>query len=37
MVKENKTFTPNKEASKKYDYLFNKIYVDIYPRLKKDY
>ena len=37
MVKENKIFTPNKEASKKYDYLFNKIYVDIYPRLKKDY
>ena len=25
------------EESKKYDYLFNKIYVDIYPRLKKDY
>lgn len=37
MIKENKIFTPNKEASKKYDYLFNKIYVDIYPRLKKDY
>ena len=37
MVKLTKQFTPNKEASKKYAYLFNNVYLKIYPALSKSY
>lgn len=37
MVKISKTFYPNKEAVIKYRYLFNNVYVGMYPELKKSY
>ena len=37
MVKYEKIFYPHKEAVEKYEYLFNKVYKKIYPRLKKNY
>ena len=37
MVKYEKIFYPHKEAAEKYEYLFNKVYKKIYPRLKKNY
>ena len=35
MVRVSKTFEPRKENTKVYDELFNNIYKDIYPSLKK--
>ena len=37
MVKVSKTFTPNPENVKKYDYLYNNVYVKIYPQMKNIY
>ena len=37
MIRVSKTFTPNKENAKKYDYLFNNVYMKIYPQLKDIY
>lgn len=37
MVKYVKTFTPNKEAAKKYEYLYKNVYKEIYPKLNKCY
>ena len=35
MVKYTKVFIPNPEAAEKYKFLYNKVYKDIYPSLKK--
>lgn len=37
MVRYTKVFTPNKNAAKDYEELFQKVYVNIYPSLKKPY
>ncbi len=37
MVHISKIFKPNKEAYEKYDYLFNKVYLNLYPNLKSSY
>ena len=37
MVRVSKTFTPNPDAVKKYDYLFNHVYMKMYPQLKTVY
>ena len=37
MVRVSKIFTPNPEAVKKYDYLYNHVYMKIYPQLKTVY
>ena len=37
MIRVSKTFTPNSENVKKYDYLFNHAYMKIYPQLKNIY
>lgn len=37
MVHVSRTFTPDKEANKKYNFLFNEVYLDMYPHLKKMY
>ena len=37
MIRVSKTFTPNPENVKKYDYLFNHAYMKIYPQLKGIY
>ena len=37
MIRISKTFIPNPENVKKYDYLFNNVYMKVYPRLKNIY
>ena len=37
MVRVSKIFTPDPEAVKKYDYLYNHVYMKIYPQLKNVY
>ena len=37
MIRVSKTFTPDPENVKKYDYLFNHAYMKIYPQLKNIY
>ena len=37
MIRVSKTFTPNPENVKKYDYLFNHAYMKVYPQLKNIY
>lgn len=37
MVKFDKVFKPNLENTKKYNELFNKVYENIYPKLKRSY
>ena len=37
MIHVSKTFTPDPENVKKYDYLFNHAYMKIYPQLKNIY
>ena len=37
MIQVSKTFTPNAENVKKYDYLFNNVYMKIYPQMKNIY
>ena len=37
MIRYVKVFKPNKEAVEEYDELFKKVYVNIYPSLKKSY
>lgn len=37
MVQYIKEFTPNKQAVEKYKYLFNEVYIKIYPSLEKTY
>ena len=37
MIRISKTFTPNPENAKKYDYLFNHVYMKVYPQLKNLY
>jgi len=37
MIRVSKTFTPNPENAKKYDYLFNHAYMKLYPQLKNIY
>ena len=37
MVRVSKIFTPDPNAVKKYDYLFNHAYMKIYPQLKTVY
>jgi sugar (pentulose or hexulose) kinase len=37
MIRISKTFTPNPENAKKYDYLFNNVYMKVYPQLKNLY
>ena len=37
MIRISKTFTPNPENVKKYDYLYNHVYMKMYPQLKNIY
>ena len=37
MSRVTSTFTPNEIAHKKYDYLYNKVYVKMFPQLKDIY
>lgn len=37
MVRVSKTFVPNQENVKKYDYLFNHAYMKLYPQMKNIY
>jgi len=37
MIRVSKTFTPNPENVKKYDYLYNHAYMKIYPQMKNIY
>ena len=37
MIRVSKTFEPNPENVKKYDYLFNHVYMKVYPQLKNIY
>ena len=37
MIRVSKTFQPNPENVKKYDYLFNHAYMKVYPQLKNIY
>lgn len=37
MVRVSKTFQPNPENAKKYDYLFSHAYMKIYPKMKNIY
>ena len=37
MIRVSKTFTPNPENVKKYDYLYNNVYMKIYPQMKNIY
>jgi len=37
MVEISQIFYPNKENTKKYDYLFHTVYTKLYPSLKKSY
>ena len=37
MIRVSKTFQPNPENVKKYDYLFNNVYMKVYPQLKNIY
>lgn len=37
MVHQTNIFTPNEKNHKKYDYLFNKVYMKMYPNLKASY
>lgn len=37
MVNVSKTFLPNPENVKKYDYLYNHVYMKIYPQMKNIY
>lgn len=37
MIQVSKTFMPNPENVKKYDYLFNNAYMKIYPQMKEIY
>ena len=37
MIRISKTFTPNPENVKKYDYIFNNVYMKMYPQLKNLY
>ena len=37
MIRYNKVFTPNKEASKEYEELYKKVYIKVYPSLEKLY
>lgn len=37
MVHDKETFRPNPENTEIYDYLFYKVYVPLYPRLRKSY
>ena len=37
MIRISKTFQPNPENAKKYDYLFDNVYMKVYPQLKNIY
>ena len=37
MVHVKDEFIPDPEANEKYEYLYNKVYVNLYPTLKKTY